>query len=658
VRAHHGEVLGEEIARAEWDERFYPIQLKALGPSIIPSEVNIPTEKLSRLIDAIKGAGEIAFNSTLIEYGSQATVLTYVLDDERRRGFPLAYSTSFVPIKAAKKLGGKPYTIGLYFTGDAELILGKDKLRKLYEFKKEVDPNRVMNPGKVFPRYMDKSVPLGLTQMLRMAASQTKLIGTIDRLFGGQPLGEVIDQKTTIGKLPFGKETTWDAFACANCGYCRSKCTEFNAIGWESASPRGKFHFLREYLRGKVKLDERMAEMFFACTTCCYCNQLCQVKSYIDEHWTLAARPLTWQEGFNPPLVSQVAAVNIVVKHNPGGRPQSTRTAWVPPGLRYREEGEIGYWAGCNASFNQSTRNLAVNSIRIFNQAGIEPAYLGSEEWCCGGGTYVVGCLEELEETVRHNINEFNERGVKTLITSCGGCWYYLSLFYPIFAKRLNLKYEVTVRHITEAIDELVEDGKIQFKFPVNLKVTYHDPCHIARGGDILEPPRKIMASIPGLELVEMPRNSEHTACCGRYVPRYPRLGGIINSGRFVEAEKTGASALVCACPTCENNFYTSLAINGSKLEVLDITDLVAESMGLPTLAIGKINRLLDNRVKRRPKKKAEVLLTEEEMSREEHLFRPHEESYASLKGRTEDIRSLSEKMATSDTMPKPPPSC
>ncbi len=594
IEAQGGEVLDEAVARFEWEERFYPIRLKALGPSLVPSEVVIPTQRLPMLVENIeKKIKTLAFNGTLVAGGSQTTVMTYALDDERRRGFPLAYSTSFVVIKAARKLGGRRYSIGMYFTDDAELLLGKDNLLKIYQFKEEVDPGHILNPGKVFPTWLEKGSPIKkLNLMIKLASSQTGAMAVADKLFGGKPLGEFIDQKTVLGKLPFGKEVAWDAFACTGCGYCRNECTEFGAVGWESASPRGKFHFLREYLKGKVKLDERMAEMFFVCTTCRRCNLTCQVGSHIDEHWTLTLRPTIWQEGFNPPLVFQTQAYQILANRNPGGFPQSERKEWIPPTLKHREEGEIGYWAGCSSSFSIATRNIAVNAVRILNKAEIEPACLGAEEWCCGGAMYVIGCLDEVMELVEHNIKEINKRGIKTLITSCPGCWLVLAHFYPLFAQRLNLEYDVNVKHMTEIMSELLEEGRIQCKSPLKFKVTYHDPCHIGRGGGILEPPRKIFASIPGLEFVEMPRSGEQSACCGRHVMRYPKLGMTVNGSRITEAEQTGAAALVSACPTCETNLRIGVTETGAKLEVLDISDLVAASMGLPTLAVSKLTRL------------------------------------------------------------------
>jgi len=598
IKAHGGEVLDAELARLEWDERFYPMRLKALGPSLIHSEATIPIEKLSMLVKNISHRIRgVTFDGTLINNGEEAAILTYLLEDERRRGFTLAYPTNLITIEEAKKLGGKAYTIGMYLIDEAVQVFGKDNLHKIYEFKKEVDPDGVMNPGKVFPTALQREPSIRrLNRLVKLARRGTGVLKVIDRLFGSKPAGEVIDSKTALAKLLFAKEMAWDAFACVSCGYCRRECPQFSAIGWESASPRGKFHLLREYLKGNAKLDERMAEMFFVCTTCQQCNETCQIKARIEEDWTWVARPTMLKEGFHPPVIFQRQAHHIIFDHNPNGAPQSERTAWMPSDIRYREEGKIGYWAGCAVSYTHLLRNLPINAFRVLNKVGIEPVYLGCDEWCCGGAMFNVGCIDEVTENARHNIEELKRRGITTLIASCSACWYYLTRVYPIIAQRLNLEYNISVKHITEVVSELIEEDRLKCELPVSLKVTYHDPCHIGRGGGIFEPPRKIIASIPGLELVEMPRNREHSACCGRHVMRYPRLGSIINSSRTIEAAQSGASAVVCSCSTCENNLRIGIAQAGASLEVLDIMDLVAESTGLPRLSVSKIAKLLHSK--------------------------------------------------------------
>jgi Fe-S oxidoreductase len=95
------------------------------------------------------------------------------------------------------------------------------------------------------------------------------------------------------------------------------------------------------------------------------------------------------------------------------------------------------------------------------------------------------------------------------------------------------------------------------------------------------------------LEVVEMPRNREHAACCGKHDMSYAKLAAGINFTRVEEAKQTGADALVAACHTCESNFHTGLTEVGGQLEVVDISDLVAASLGLPILAVSPLPKLL-----------------------------------------------------------------
>ena len=660
IKSHGGEVLSEKLAMAEWDDRFYPLRLKALGPSVIPSEVDIPAGKLPAFIDAIKGGlKDFAYNGTLVKHGSRTTVLTYMLGDERRFGFMFGYAGSFGPLNVAAKLGGRPYAIGMYLSDRAGVYFGKDALKKTYEYKKQVDPLFILNPGKVFPRSMDKTAPFRLRWMLRLAGSMGGLVKIAAGLFDGRTPVKFARGRTAVGKLPFASEAIWDAYACVRCGYCSSICTEYKTIGWESASPRGKFHFLRDYVEGKAKFDERMGELFYACTTCGHCNEICQINSHIEEHWTLTCRPAAWIDGYNPPKVSQVAASHALLRHNPSGMSQEKRTGWKAPGLKYSEVGEIGYWVGCNASYNQETRNLPVNSVRILNKAGIEPVYLGGQEWCCGGGIYSAGCINEIEETFRHNMEELHKRGVKTLITSCGSCYYYLGHLYPILAREYGVEYGIKVRHISDYIDELIQEGKIKCKFPLKFSVTYHDPCHVACAGGIIDAPRRILAAIPDLKVVEMEHNGSDTACCGRHTSRYSNYGGAISSKRLDEAFGTDVPALVTGCPTCETNFRNKLQSYDKSMEIFDITDLVAESMGLPTLVVSKINRITKGTAKSGEKKEeVKTFLSEEELAKEQNMFCPHSDTYGSLSARTTSIKILSEELGESTDNTSVPKSC
>ncbi|MBI2860640.1 MAG: FAD-binding oxidoreductase [Chloroflexi bacterium] len=560
IKSHHGEPFSDSLARFEWAERLYPIRLKALGPSLFISQVALPLAKLPELLgQTTRRAGDIPYSGVLGKDGEQTAVTAYVISDERdHAAFDETFRRSLVPIEIARELGGSGRPTGEFLTGAARVNA------RAARFKQEVDPGNMLNPGRAFP-IEEAAVPAG--------APETG---------GGEGLA--------LESMPFVSELNRDALACSSCGNCKQVCPLFKAVGWESASPRGKFRFLREYAGGRVGLDQRMAEMFFVCTTCRRCIPVCQSGIAIEDHWQLTMRPALWNAGFNPPAILQTQAHNIALEHNPGTNPHSKRTTWMSSDLKYRDEGEVGYFAGCSVSYNYKNRNLGLNAFRILNRAGIEPAFLGLDEWCCGGVMYAVGCADEMMESVEHNIKEINRRGIKTLITSCPRCRFSLAHHYPLFARKLGLEFNVEMKHITGVISELIETGAIKCESPVNVSVAYHDPCLIA---DEPEPPRKIIASIPALEVVETPGNPGRTACCGAHVKRYPRLGSAINSVRLTEAGQTGAEALVTSCPECETNFRQAVKETESGQNVVDITDLVAQSMGLPLLSTSMLAKLL-----------------------------------------------------------------
>ena len=164
----------------------------------------------------------------------------------------------------------------------------------------------------------------------------------------------------------------------------------------------------------------------------------------------------------------------------------------------------------------------------------------------------------------------------------------------------MNLGFKVM--HITQLLAQMIKDGMLAAAKEADLKVTYHDPCNLGRKsepfkddyygqnkrrrpmelvrtGDLGEyaAPREILAAIPGVKLVEMNRIKGWAYCCGNgagVASVNPELLEATSKERLAEAGKTGADALVTACPMCE---YAFLQAGGMK--VIDIIDLVLEYM-------------------------------------------------------------------------------
>ncbi|CAD7771705.1 heterodisulfide reductase subunit D [Candidatus Methanoperedenaceae archaeon GB37] len=625
IESCNGRLLDETFAAQEWDDRFNHLRLKALGPSLVSSEIVLQVEKIPEFRSEVlhRIGCEAAFEGVIFDGGRWATVLIHTLEDERRRGSMLSFAKSLTPLQIGEDMGGHPYTAGMLLNMDADLSIGKEKLERAYAFKTSVDPRGIMNPGKVFPERLDPDSPTkSLSTYIKLARKATGLMKALDETYGGRAPGREFKPHGIIGRETFGREMVYDAYACISCGYCRSRCTEFKTIGWESASPRGKFNFIREYINNRAVLDERIGDIFFTCTTCENCNLVCQAKIPIEQWWDLAMRPVLKDEGsYDFSALFKPSYDNLLEHHNAAGNPHELRTAWVPDDARFSHEGEVAYFAGCIASY--TVQNLAENAVRLLNHAGIEPVYLGEDEWCCGAPMGLVGRFEDISEVIRHNIEEFNKRGVKTLITSCPGCWVTLAHYYPLLAEMLEIPFDIKVEHITQVLARLIREGRITPEKEVKKRITYHDPCHIARAGGIYDEPREVLESIPGIELVEMPANREHANCDGRHTIRFPEIGKKIAIDRVREAEGTGADLLVSTCSSCETNLRIAIREIASKLKVVDVSDLLAESIGLPVRDSKEIERLVYNAYDSKQKPKLE-----EEAYRAENMMAPHQKSY------------------------------
>jgi heterodisulfide reductase subunit D len=138
------------------------------------------------------------------------------------------------------------------------------------------------------------------------------------------------------------------------------------------------------------------------------------------------------------------------------------------------------------------------------------------------------------------------------------------------------------VLHTVEFLRRLHEEGKLKFKTPVEKRVTYHDPCHLGRASGVYDDPRYIMEAIPGLELIEMPRNREYSRCCGAgggLKSGYPDIQNKMAQRRIREAEETGAQELVSACPFCYQGLQVGITATNSPLVMRDISFLVEASL-------------------------------------------------------------------------------
>ncbi|MCK4826615.1 (Fe-S)-binding protein, partial [bacterium] len=144
---------------------------------------------------------------------------------------------------------------------------------------------------------------------------------------------------------------------------------------------------------------------------------------------------------------------------------------------------------------------------------------------------------------------------------------------------------KIEIKHYTQFFSDLVEQKKISFKKAFKKRVTYQDPCYLGKHNNIYEEPRKILNSIPGIELVEMQRSRENSLCCGGGGGRMwaefdeeSRLAEV----RVLEALEIGAEVLATACPFCLINFEDAIKVLDKEdaIVVKDISEIMLEALG------------------------------------------------------------------------------
>jgi Fe-S oxidoreductase len=411
-------------------------------------------------------------------------------------------------------------------------------------------------------------------------------------------------------EAPFDEEKVrWIAYNCSRCSVCKwvdswrvksakyaRICPQHTKFMYDSHSGQGKCDLALAIIDGKMKWDEdpEIKDILFQCTMCGGCDAM--DKSIRDAELVKMYRWMRAEYIKNVgPIPEHKAMLDSLKQYdNVWLQPRMKRNSWAKDladlGIKdlNKDKSEILLFAGCTYGLSDELKGTVVNMAKVLKKMGVDFGTLGDKEMCCGSPPSKTGNLEEYERLAKANIKKFNELGVKTVLTPCAGCYGTLRVEYAELGEKMNFE----VLQVTEYIERLTKEKKIEYKKELNISVTWHDPCHMGRMGrpyvpgkdleGVYEEPRNILKNIPGVELVEMERIKEYAWCCGG--------GGGAFSGfkdfaqwtaqqRLEEAKDTGADILVTSCPWCETNLRAGGIGMEEKMEIVDIFDLMMEAL-------------------------------------------------------------------------------
>jgi heterodisulfide reductase subunit D len=397
-------------------------------------------------------------------------------------------------------------------------------------------------------------------------------------------------KKLDLSRIPASSLVEFDA--CTRCGECSIYCpTGGEADEKEERTPRGKLRALKKVIRiernpirraivGEERLDKMISELarsVYECSICGMCGEACPLSLRTIEMWESVRESLV-SSGLGP-MENHMSLVRSIENYdNPWMQPRSMRGRWARQHKNILDANKVKvdvlYYVGCTASYDPDIMNVAKNLAEISNAAGLTIGILGQNEKCCGSTLLRLGEAEKARGLAKENADIFRKTGAKKIVTACAGCYKTLYQDYPRLVGE-----KLPIIHVTQFLEELLRENRLPLKkVEEKVVVTYHDPCHLGRHTKMYDWPRKILAMLPGIELVEMERTRERSRCCGAG-------GGLktldqelvlrIAKKRIEDAERTGASILVTSCPFCEQTLKDAAVRMGGKILVADITDVV-----------------------------------------------------------------------------------
>ncbi|MBA3876552.1 MAG: hypothetical protein C0498_06395 [Anaerolinea sp.] len=424
-----------------------------------------------------------------------------------------------------------------------------------------------------------------------------------------------------------------DGFTCTECGRCQQACP-----AWNTGKPLNPKHFImgiREMaveaehglplipnsaiVRETYGLDDtvhadRLAkpivddaipfDAVWDCVTCGACVEACPVLiEHVDKIVGLRRNLVLEDSRF--PAELNGAFRNMEGVGNPWGQPPASRLDWtkglpfdVPIVADVAAAGRLGeldvlYWVGCAAAFDERNRKVARAFATCLDAAGVSFAVLGQEESCTGDPARRMGNDYVYQMLASSNVETLNRYGMgeKTIVTACPHCFNSIGNEYG----QLGGRYRVL--HHSAFLRELLADGRLRIGDGDGVPkrtVTLHDSCYLARYNNVVAEPRAVLGAVPGLELVEMEKNSKDTFCCGAGGGRMwmeETRGTRINESRTDQALATGAGVVATECPFCMTMLRDGLEAAdmnpGGEVRAIDIAELLAESLE-PAQASGK----------------------------------------------------------------------
>ena len=400
-----------------------------------------------------------------------------------------------------------------------------------------------------------------------------------------------------------------EVYNCIRCGICMNTCPVYNQLYYEGAAPRGKVQLIKKIIEGKLEPSENFCRLLSLCLLCETCTVNCPsgvsldrlmkaMRAEVSEKFGLPWQKramfqllssdrllpfcLFWGRTVGNPLRSLLPR-NGKVGTIPYSRlpllnrkPLLKQFPAVVPALG-PQKGRVLYFTGC--ATNYLFENVGRAVIETLTRLGVE-VIIPKGQMCCGLPIALSGARHMALKNIRRNLEVFNRNDVDAIIVDCASCGSALKKEYTHILEELGANADAAralgqkVLDIAEYLSRFELEKLLK---PLPVRVTYHDPCHLARSQGVREEPRSLLRRIPELEFVEM---AGPDVCCGgggTFQWEHPEVSAGITKNKVKAIAETKAQFVASGCPGCRLQIYGNL--DNDAIQVLHPVELVAMAL-------------------------------------------------------------------------------
>ena len=368
---------------------------------------------------------------------------------------------------------------------------------------------------------------------------------------------------------PEKTEDTRKVRTCIECYSCLSSCPVLNDFKDKYAGP----YFMRYISKFEYdprnesdRLKQILDEGLYSCTSCRKCEEVCPKNICIYGKAIEKIRGMV-VEGNLGPLDPHKAIKESISKTNRSVSYDEDIGSFIEDINKDKKgkKSKVALFTGCMVDYRLPHVGNALIDVCKANNIDID---VPEGQVCCGSPLLRTGQKDIIQKLA--NINQEVFKDYDTIITICAGCGATLKNDYPKYG------FDANIMDVSEFLLDKLDTSKMK---KINKTVTWHDPCHLIRGQNVSEQPRKIIEMIPGIEFNEM----EHPAqCCGAgggVKSGHPEIAMSLSKDRVNEIKNTDAETVLSICPFCQRNIQDGLDAEGlSNINVINLIELLKEA--------------------------------------------------------------------------------